>query len=99
MTLPYNLGQMTLRAPRSLPSALQVESSTKLIWLWLRPQGEVTHSRRDIAEILGMPLSGVQIAFRKLEELGLLEHHGEALPRTKRRYSVLAVPKEKRVSS
>lgn len=93
--LPYNTEQMAIRSPRTLPDGLQNEpSSTKLIWLYLRPQGEVTYSRRHLTELLGMPLSSVQIAFNRLDELGLLEYHSEPRPRTKRHYSVRAAPRE-----
>lgn len=95
MTLPYNVDQMSLRSPRSMPDVLYREpASTKLVWLFLRPQGEVTHSRRDVAELLGVQLSSVQVAFSRMDDLGLIEYHGVVRDRTKRRYSVLATPKQ-----
>lgn len=97
--LTYNIEQMASRAPRSLPDVLRRSpASTKLVWLYLRPQGDVSYSRRDVAELLDLPLSSVQIAFNQLDDFGLLEYHGEVRDRAKRNYSVLGAPKRERVA-
>jgi DNA-binding MarR family transcriptional regulator len=65
-----------------LPSILRDEPpSVKLLWLWLEPQGVVTHSQRAMAEALGLDIKVVGTALSRLRALGLVED----LERTARR--------------
>lgn len=57
-----------------LPDILQDEAPTvKLLWLWLEPQGVVSHSQRAMAEALGVDVKAVGAALSKLRELDLID--------------------------
>ena len=59
--------------PPPLPPDFKDEAPiTKAVFLWLEPQGEVSHSVRDIAEALGVAQHSAQTALARLRELGLL---------------------------
>ena len=72
-------------APGGLPEPLKDEAPTvKLLWLWLLPQGVVSHSQRAMAEALGIELKAVGSALKRLRALGLVEDL-ERSPRTRGR--------------
>ena len=57
-----------------IPHILKSEAPTvKLLWLWLLPQGVVSHSQRAMAEALGFDVSTLGVALRRLRELELVE--------------------------
>lgn len=57
-----------------LPDILKDEAPTvKLLWLWLLPQGVVTHSQRAMAEVLGVDVKAVGTALSRLRKLELVE--------------------------
>ena len=61
--------------PPPLPPALKDEApTTKLLYVWLGPQGEVSYTVRELAELSGVTPTSVQAALTRLRELGLLEH-------------------------
>ena len=60
--------------PPPLPPALQAEApTTKLLFVWLGPQGEVSYTVRKLAELLSVSTGSVQTALTCLRELGLIE--------------------------
>ena len=68
--------------PHKLPEALRSETpSTKLLWLYLRPQGVVSFSVRDMAKALGVSFPVVAEGMRRLEAAKLLRFVGERRPR------------------
>ena len=59
--------------PVPLPEALRAETPvTKLLFVWLRAQGEVSYTVRELAELLSLSTGSVQTALTSLRELGLL---------------------------
>ena len=57
-----------------LPHILKNEAPTvKLLWLWLLPQGVVSHSQRAMAEALGVDVKNVGVALSRLRKLELVE--------------------------
>ena len=63
-----------LTDPPPLPPALQTEApTTKLLFVWLGPQGTVSYTVRELAELLGVTPTSVQTALTRLREMGLLE--------------------------
>ena len=57
-----------------IPHILKGEAPTaKALWLWLLPQGVVSHSQRAMAEALGFDVSTLGVALRRLRELELVE--------------------------
>ena len=61
-------------AAPGLPDLLKDEAPTvKLLWLWLEPQGVVSHSQRAMAEALGFQVNAVATALSRLRALGLVE--------------------------
>ena len=65
---------MTTRTdPPPLPPDIQTEApTTKLLYVWLGPQGTVGYTVRELAEALGVATQSVQTALTRLRELGLL---------------------------
>ena len=62
------------QAAPGLPDPLKNEAPTvKLLWLWLLPQGVVGHSQRVMAEALGVDVSMLGTALKRLRELRLVE--------------------------
>ncbi len=64
------------RGVTALPPALLAEApSVKLLWLWLKPQGKVNYTVRELEEVLGLAHRTVHAALARLasEELTLLE--------------------------
>ena len=60
--------------PPLLPPALKDEApTTKLLYVWLGPQGEVSYTVRELAELLSLSTGSVQTALTRLRELGLIE--------------------------
>lgn len=61
------------RKPQALPNALlKGVPSAKLLYLYLRDQGSVSHSYRDIADALGIDTHVVMDAYNYLLEQKLL---------------------------
>ena len=62
----------------ALPEELERETPmTKLLYLWLLPQGEVRYSHRQMAEALHVERYQVSVALKRLRELGLVEDDGQ----------------------
>ena len=60
--------------PPPLPPALQAEApTTKLLFVWLGPQGTVSYTVRELAELLSLSTGSVQTALTHLRQLGLIE--------------------------
>jgi Mn-dependent DtxR family transcriptional regulator len=49
----------------------------KLLFLWLRPQGVVSYSQREIARALGISQGAVSLSLVRLRALGLSGSEGE----------------------
>ena len=55
-----------------LPEGLKkAKATTKMLYLWLRPQGKVNYSMREMREELKMAAQSMQDAVDKLKELEL----------------------------
>lgn len=68
--------------PLPLPKALLEEATAvKLLWLWLRPQGVVSYSQRDMARALGVSQAVISTALAKLRELGFVLERAQATGR------------------
>ena len=81
------------RNPHRLPEALRDETpSTKLLWLYLRPQGVVSFSVRDMAKALGVSFPVVAEGMRRLEGAELLRFIGERRPRQRPTFEALHEP-------
>ncbi len=64
--------------PPRVPRSLKDESpSVKLIWAWLKDQGTVSYSVREIADALELNAKNVSDALNKLRETGCLIDIGE----------------------
>ena len=81
-TLPFLMPPRRESAP-GIPYILKGEAPTaKVLWLWLLPQGVVSHSQRAMAAALGFDVSTLGAALKRLRELGLVEDL-ERSPRTR----------------
>ena len=70
----YTPGVSVRTEPPPLPEALLGESpTTKTVYVYLEPLGEVEVSVTDLEERLGIARRSAHEALRKLKELGLLE--------------------------
>ena len=79
--------------PTPLPEALRAEKpTTKLLWVYLRPQGVVSYTVRGMAEALGASSPSVAAGMKRLELLKLLRYVGERQPRQRRAFEVLGKP-------
>ncbi len=75
--------------PVALPEALRTETpTTKLLYLWLEPRGEVGYTVRELAERLFLSTGSVQTALTRLRGLGLLEDIKPALGSAPGRYQI-----------
>lgn len=75
--------------PPPLPPALKDEApTTKLLFVWLKPQGTVSYTVRELAELLGVATQSVQTALTRLRELGLLRDLEAASGSAPGRYKV-----------
>lgn len=75
--------------PPPLPPDLRAEApTTKLLFVWLEPQGVVAYTVRELAELLGVATQSVQTALTRLRELGLLEDIEPASGSAPGRYNV-----------
>lgn len=64
--------------PAPLPKDLLEEATAvKLLWLWLRPQGVVSYSQRDMARALGVSQAVISTALAKLRELAFVLERAE----------------------
>ena len=55
-----------------LPEGLKkAKATTKMLYLWLEPQGKVSYSMREMMEELKMATQSMQDAVDKLKEIGL----------------------------
>lgn len=73
----------------ALPEALLAEPPTvKLLWVWLAPQGTLSHSVRQLGRSLGLDPSNVHAALARLRALGLIEDLEGPESRRKGRYRV-----------
>jgi len=64
----------TTESPNELPDLLKAEAETvKLIYLWLKPQGIVDYSVRDIEGILDLSHEAVRNALSRLRAAGYIE--------------------------
>lgn len=70
--------------PPSVPRSLKDASpSVKLVWAWLKDQGTVSYSVREIADALELNAKNVSDALNKLRETGCLVDIGEHEERKK----------------
>lgn len=70
--------------PPPLPPQLKGESPlVKFMWIWLRPQGVVSYSTRDMSTALGLAQPSLGAALNRLRELGLIEDRAERKSRAK----------------
>lgn len=72
--LPRSLMPPRRASAPGLPDILKDEAPTvKLLWLWLEPQGVVTHSQRAMAQALGLDIKNVGAVLSRLRELELID--------------------------
>jgi DNA-binding transcriptional ArsR family regulator len=70
--------------PPRVPEVIRDDGpSVKLIWAWLKDQGTVSYSVREIEEALGLSHKVVHDALATLREKGLLMDVGEREERKK----------------
>lgn len=75
--------------PVPLPEPLRAETPvTKLLWVYLRPQGVVSYTVRGMAAALGASPPAVAAGMKRLEALGLLRYVGERRQRQRRAFEV-----------
>ncbi len=75
--------------PYPLPDVVRNGSSAlKVLYLYLRPLGTVTLTRRALAELLGISWRPLNEAFDTLDAEGLLEYEGERVPRRTTPYRI-----------
>lgn len=79
---------MSRPAP-ALPDVVRAGTPTlKILYLYLRPLGTATLTRRELAELLGVSLRPLGEAFAVLERHGLLEYEGERTARRMTPYRI-----------
>jgi DNA-binding MarR family transcriptional regulator len=75
----------------SFPTSLrEADASSKLLYLWLLPQEDVTHSPKEVAAYLGMTEMTATKARGELETLDILIYKQRPIPRQHGIYHVLA---------
>lgn len=75
--------------PDAIPRRLKEEGPTvKLLWAWLRGQGWVSYSVRDIEQATGVSFKAAHNALIRLRELNYLEDVGESKERERGVYRV-----------
>ena len=73
-----------------IPTELKGEANAvQLLYMWLRPQGEVTYSYSDIVELVRIRSYSVMKALGRLEELGLLEMKQKPSPHSKGTFKIV----------
>jgi DNA-binding MarR family transcriptional regulator len=78
----------------AFPSLMrEADASTKLLYLWLLPQGEVTYSHKQVSAYLGMTEMTAVKARQELESLDVIVYKQRPAPAQRGIYHVLA-PKE-----
>lgn len=76
--------------PPPLPSSLQAEApTTKLLFVWLEPQGEVGYTVRELAELLSVSPGSVQTSLTRLRVLNLLKDTKAASGSAPGRYRIV----------
>ncbi len=75
------------------PLLREADASTKLLYLWLLPQGDVTHTHKEVSACLGMTEMTAVKARQELESLELIIYKQRPAPRQRGIYHVL-VPKD-----
>lgn len=83
----------------SFPTLLrEADASSKLLYLWLLPQGNVTHSHKEVSVYLGMTEMTATKARQELESLGVIIYKQRPAPRQHGLYHVLA-PKDLQIET
>ena len=73
----------------SLPKVLEGEANAvQLLYMWLKPQGDVQYSYSDMVELVRIRSYSVMKAVQRLEELGLLEVSEKPSPHSKGRLRI-----------
>jgi DNA-binding MarR family transcriptional regulator len=75
------------------PSLREADASTKLLYLWLLPQDDVTYTHKQVSAYLGMTEMTAVKARQELESLGVIVYKQRPAPRQHGIYHVL-VPKD-----
>ena len=72
-----------------LPKVLEGEANAvQLLYMWLKPQGDVQYSYSDMVELVRIRSYSVMKAVQRLEELGLLEVSEKPSPHSKGRLRI-----------
>jgi DNA-binding MarR family transcriptional regulator len=71
------------------PLMREADASSKLLYLWLLPQGDVTYTHREVSAYLGMTEMTSVKARQTLESFGLLHYTQRPAPRQHGIYRVL----------
>ena len=84
-------GRSALRAGTDvIPEELRGEANAvQLLYMWLKPQGEVTYSYSDIVELVRIRSHSVMKALGRLEGLGMLSVSERPTPHGKGRFKIL----------
>jgi DNA-binding MarR family transcriptional regulator len=72
------------------PVLREADASTKLLYLWLLPQHDVTYTHKEVSAYLGMTEMTAVKARQELESLGLIIYKQRPAPRQHGLYHVLA---------
>jgi DNA-binding MarR family transcriptional regulator len=75
------------------PLLREADASTKLLYLWLLPQGDVTYTHKKVSAYLSMTEMTAVKARQELESLGVIVYQQRPAPRQHGLYHVLA-PKD-----
>ncbi len=75
------------------PLLREADASTKLLYLWLLPQGDVTYTHKEVSAYLGMTEMTAVKSRQELESLELIVYKQRPAPRQRGIYHVLA-PKD-----
>jgi DNA-binding transcriptional ArsR family regulator len=76
--------------PERLPPILLEEPAhVKFLWMWLRDQGTVSYSLREMEAATGVTYRTLSRGVRRLRELGLLEDLGERRERVRPTFRVV----------
>lgn len=83
--------QIARQGARPLPEVMRKTApATKLLYFYLRTQGLVAYSHRELGDALGLTHYTVQRSFERLDKIKAIKWHTPPTERTKREYE--AVP-------
>jgi predicted transcriptional regulator len=64
-------------------------NAVQFLYMWLKPQGEVTYSYSEIVDLVRLRSHSVMVALKRLEDLGLLKMYEKPTPHRKGRFKVV----------